>query len=397
VQGIDADELFDATPTVDAIVDKFYGKVEWSNLPRKHKYTVSTCPDRCNAPEINDVALIGAVKDGRQGYAIRVGGGLSSVPRIAQDMRAFVPVEEATEVLAAITTAWSTDLKYRVSRVKARLKFMVDDIGADGLRQRAEALLGRRLEDFDLPAITEAPHDHLGVHPQKQEGLVYVGVPVKLGLISGDQMIAVANLAERLGADVRVTRLQNFIVGNVPAERLDELTAGLEEIGFPIDLNPLRGRSIACTGEPHCNFSVTETKSRLGRLLDVVEERFGAEAAPLRLNLDGCPHACAQHWVGDLGFQGTTARDEEGAKRQAYDIFVRGGLGPDAAIGRSLFRRVPTEELDDAVVGLIQGWIDGRGGGETFTAFTRRLTDDELGALAGLEPAKARVREEEAA
>ena len=109
----------------------------------------------------------------------------------------------------------------------------------------------------------------------------------------------------------------------------------------------------------------------------------------LRLNLDGCPHACAQHWVGDLGFQGTTARDEEGAKRQAYDIFVRGGLGPDAAIGRPLFRRVPTEELDDAVVGLVAGWLaDGRAG-ERFRAFCDRKSDDELGSW----PAASRARE----
>ncbi len=393
VQGIAADELFDATPVVDAAVAEFYGNPKWSNLPRKHKYTISTCPDRCNAPEINDVALIGVVHEGREGFAIRVGGGLSSVPRIAQDMNVFIPKEQANEVLGSITTAWSEDLRYRVSRVKARLKFMVDDIGADGLRARAEAILGRTLEDFALPAVTEPPHDHLGVHAQKQEGLVYVGVPVNLGLVTGDQMIAVADLAERVGGDVRVTRLQNFIVANVPEERLDELKEGLATIGFPVDLNLLRGRSIACTGEPHCNFSVTETKSRLGRLLDVVEQRFGEDAAPLRLNLDGCPHACAQHWVGDLGFQGTTARNEEGAKRQAYDIFIRGGFGPDAAIGKSLFRRVPTEELDDAVVGLIQGWLDD-GSGDRFPQWANRKTDDELGALAGLEPARGRIREE---
>jgi sulfite reductase beta subunit-like hemoprotein len=307
-------------------------------------------------------------------------------------MGVFVPREQTVEVLEAITNAWSSDLKYRVSRVKARLKFMIDDIGAEGMRERVEARLGRTLEDYDLPATAAPPHDHLGVHPQKQEGLVYVGVPVRLGLISGKQMIELAELAERLGGDVRVTRLQNFVLANVPEARLDEAIAELERIGFPLDLNSIHGRSIACTGEPHCNFSVTETKSRLGRLLEVVEERFGEAVSELRLNLDGCPHACAQHWVGDLGFQGTTARDDEGTKRQAYDIFVRGGLGPDAGIGRSLFRRVPTEELDSAVVGLIQGWLDD-GEGERFPAWATRKTDDELGALAGLEPARVRERE----
>src|SRR6266516_1533345 len=396
VQGLEPDELFDCSGVVEEAAGFFYGNPDFTDLPRKHKYTIAACADRCNAPEINCVALVGAVHEGRDGFAVRVGGGLSSVPRLSRDMGVFVPKEEAVEVLAAITGAWSEDLRYRVSRVKARLKFMIDDIGADGMRERVEARLGRTLEASDQPAVEQPPHDHLGIHRQKQEGLVYIGVPVHLGLISGDQMIQIADLAEHVGADIRITRLQNFIVANVPEERVDDVVEQLAEIGFDINVNAVRGRSIACTGEPHCNFSVTETKSRLGRLIDSLEERFGEAIAPLRLNLDGCPHACAQHWVGDLGFQGTTARDDEGARHQAYDIFVRGGLGPDAAIGGSLFRRVPTEDLDEAVAGLVAGWLDGRRPEESFTAFTRRLTDDELGALAGLEPAKKRVREEEA-
>jgi len=394
VQGIAEDELFDCNPIVDAAADLFYGNPDWANLPRKHKYSIAACADRCNAPEINCISLIGTVSEGREGFAVLVGGGLSSVPRIAKDMGVFVPKEEANEILGAITSVWSEDLKYRVSRVKARLKFMVDDIGPGGMRERVEARLGRKLEDYALPQIAVEPSHHLGVHSQKQEGLSYIGVPVHLGLVSGDQMIAIADLAERYGGDVRLTRQQNFIVTGVPNESVADAVAELEKIGFPLDINPVRGNSIACTGEPHCNFSVAETKTRLGRLIDGLEDRFGREIADLRLHLDGCPHACAQHWVGDLGFQGTTSRDEGGVRRQAYDIFVRGSLGPEPEIGKSLFRRVPTDELDSAVEGLVGGWIEQREPGETFTAFSRRLSDDELGELAGREPARGRVREE---
>ncbi len=396
LQGLAHDELFDAAPVVDEVAAHFYGNPEFSNLPRKHKYSISTCADRCNAPEINDIALVGAVHEGREGFGVLVGGGLSSVPRIARDLGVFVPREEAVEVLAAVTGVWSDDLRYRVSRVKARLKFMVDDLGPEALRELVEARLGRTLERFELAPADRTPANHLGVVPQKQPGLFSIGVPVHLGLISGDQMIAVAGLAELLGGDVRLTRQQNFIVANVPEAELEGAVAELERIGFSLDLNGVRGNSIACTGEPHCNFSVAETKTRLDRLIDGLEERFGDQIADLRLNLDGCPHSCAQHWVGDLGFQGTTARDDGGARRQAYDIFVRGGLGPGAAIGRPLFRRVPTDELDEAVAGLVAGWLEHREDGESFTDFTRRADDDELGALAGLEPARARVREEAA-
>jgi len=394
VSGIAADELFDSTPVVDGATDTYYGNPEWANLPRKHKYSISACADRCNAPEINCISLVGVLNDGREGYAVQVGGGLSSVPRIARDLGVFVPKEDAVEILGVTTSVWSEDLKYRMSRVKARMKFMVDDIGADGMLERVEAKLGRTLERFDLPSIDVQPSAHLGVHAQKQEGLSYIGVPVQLGLTSGDQLIAVADLAESFGGDVRVTRQQNLIVTGVPNEQLDAVGAQLAELGLPLDTNEIWANSIACTGEPHCNFSVGETKDRLRVLLAHLERTFGDEIAELRLHLDGCPHACAQHWVGDLGFQATTGKDAEGNRIGAYDIFVRGSLGPAPEIGRSLFRRVASEQLEAAVEGLIRGWLETREEGESFTAFQRRLSDDELGALAGLEPAKKRVREE---
>jgi sulfite reductase beta subunit-like hemoprotein len=281
--------------------------------------------------------------------------------------------------------------------VKARLKFMVDDLGPEGIRERVEAKLGRKLEDYALPSIDVEPSHHMGVHAQKQDGLSYIGVPVHLGLISGDQMIAIADLAESYGGDIRLTRQQNFIVTGVPNDKVPEAIAEIERIGFSLEINPIRGNSIACTGEPHCNFSVAETKTRLDGLIEKLEERFGTQIAELRLHLDGCPHACAQHWVGDLGFQATTGKDADGNRISAYDVFVRGSLGPEPQVGGSLFRRVSSERLEAAVEGLVRGWLAERADGETFTAFQRRLSDDELGALAGLEPAKKRVREEAAA
>ena len=143
---------------------------------------------------------------------------------------------------------------------------------------------------------------------------------------------------------------------------------------------------------------MTETKSRLGRLVEHLEERFGdaADELGLRLHLDGCPHACAQHWVGDIGFQGTTARDDDGKRRQAYDIYVRGGLGPEAQIGTPLFRRVPTEELDAAVDGLVAGWLGRSAEGE---GFPRSRRPDRRGARRARGPGACaqRAREEEAA
>jgi ferredoxin-nitrite reductase len=395
VSGLAADELFDSTPVVEAATAEFYGNPAWANLPRKHKYSIASCADRCNAPEINCVSLVGVVHEGREGYAVQVGGGLSSVPRIARDLGVFVPKEQSNEILGAVTSVWSEDLKYRMSRVKARLKFMVDDIGVDGMLARVEEKLGRTLERFELPPAAAQPSAHIGVHAQRQDGLSYIGVPVPLGLSSGDQLIAVADLVDSFDGDIRLTRQQNLIVTGVT--NVPETLERLAELGLPLATSELWANSIACTGEPHCNFSVGETKDRLRTLLAHLERTFGDEIAELRLHLDGCPHACAQHWVGDLGFQATTGKDADGNRISAYDIFVRGSLGPVPQVGGSLFRRVASDDLEQAVEGLIRGWLAQRGSGETFTQFQRRASDDELGVLAGLEPARKRVREEAAA
>ena len=187
-----------------------------------------------------------------------------------------------------------------------------------------------------------------------------------------------------------MTRQQNFVLTSVATADVERVGERLAELDLPLTGNPLRAEAIACTGEPHCNFAVTETKSRLDVLVEHLEARFGDALAGLKLNLDGCPHACAHHWVGDLGFQGSTVRNEEGVRRQAYDLLLRGGLGPDAAIARPVFRRVPAEELADTVTGLLDGWLQQRDGDESFRAFCDRSSDEELGLLAGQEPARSR-------
>ena len=388
VAGLSADELFDVGPEIDAIVDYFYGNRDYSDLPRKHKFTVSACPGQCNAPEIHDIALVAAIKDGREGYAVRVGGGLSNTPRIARDLGVFVPRERSVEVLKALTDAWQSDPAYRISRAKARIKFMVDDHGPEGMRKLLEERLGERLEDLDAPE-PEPGHDHLGVHPQRDPDLSWVGVPVPMGWISGEQMLELADLVEGVGGDLRLTRQQNFIVGNVPVDHLGGLLSGLHRIGFPADRNLAYGGSIACTSHKFCNYSVAETKGKLQEVLEVLDERHGDRVSDLKVFMDGCPHSCAHHWVGDIGLQGTTTKLPGHDERvEAYDVTLRGGLGAEAAIGTPLLRRVPTDDLVGVLDRLVTAWLDerdlrnGDGAALTFHAFCTERSDEELRALA---------------
>src|SRR6185437_13320803 len=100
--------------------------------------------------------------------------------------------------------------------------------------------------------------DHLGVHLQKQDGLAYIGVPVSSGRITGSVLESIAQLLDEFGGDLRFTRQQNFILGNVPVARVDDVKAKLDELGFSVDRGRAFGRSIACTSHRFCNYSVAE-------------------------------------------------------------------------------------------------------------------------------------------
>ena len=396
VAGVDAAELFDVTPVLREAARFFDGNRDYADLPRKLKITITACPHQCTLPEINCISLIGVRHQGRAGFAVRVGGGLSSVPRISRGLGVFVEPADAVPVLRAILDVWKDSLKYRLSRVKARIKFMMDDVGPEEFRRLVEARLGRVLEDG--PAVEQVPGGHQpGVHAEREGGFHYIAVPVTVGLVNGPQQLQLADLAERLGGEIRLTREQNFILTHVPTAEIEPTVRELEAIGFPLDLNQLRAVSIACTGSPLCNFAVALTKPRLVGIMDHLETTFGAEVEGFRINLDGCPHACAQHWIGDIGLQGTTLRERtsEGEKREAYDLYLRGGQGPTAAIGAPLVRRVPAEEAAVHIERLIRLWVTERNSGEPFKAFTDRQPDERLVAVAAnvsLDDARVRLR-----
>jgi ferredoxin-nitrite reductase len=182
--------------------------------------------------------------------------------------------------------------------------------------------------------------------------------------MNGPQMLAVADLVETFGGEIRFTRQQNFIVTGVPTDRVDEVVDKVGEIGFPLRVNRLRGSSIACTGSPLCNYAVSLTKPQLGDILEHLEKTFGTAAEGVKINLDGCPHACAHHWVGDIGLQGTTL----------------------PGIGQPLIRRVHFDQVHLYVERLVRAYLDERQTEERFKSFCDRHSDVELISIASARP-----------
>ena len=387
VAGLDKQELFDVRPVILQLAQFLDGNREYSDLPRKHKITVASCPYQCNLPEIHCQAYI-AVKRVHHakeelGFAVRIGGGLSTVPRISKPLGVFVKVDEALPLVRAILDVWKTDLKYRRSFIKARLKFMIDDLGVEEFRRRVEDRLMRKLDDYHEPPSPAEENNHLGVHDQRQEGLHYIGFPVLIGRITGDQMRQVADLVEGEGGDIRLTQQQNLILTNIDEEQVDHVLKAMENVGFTLD-GLLSGPGIACTGQPFCNFAVTETKLRLVDIMNHLENVFGDSVNGLRIFLDGCPHACGHHWIGDIGLMGSTARTTEGNKIEAYEIILRGGRGANAAIGKPVGRRIPAEQVKYALEGLLRTYHSEAGNKRSdlsFQQFCAQHSDEELRSI----------------
>jgi sulfite reductase beta subunit-like hemoprotein len=393
--GVDGHELIDSRPLIEELERTFVGDRRFSNLPRKFKVSVSGCTHRCAQHEINDIGLVAVEKDGVVGYDVWVGGGLGASARMGRRLDLFALPEEAAEVCRAITEIFRDEGK-RTKRTRARIKFLVDEWGVERIRDEVERRLGRTFPSSVEPADPVDPHrDHLGIHPQVQPGRYYLGATTLRGRFTGDQMIAVADIADRFGSGaLRCTNRQNIIVLDVPDAQVDEAAASLRDVGLPTEASTFRRGVISCTGMEFCKLAIVETKERAAELIEHLERRVGDVAGSLRINLNGCPNACAQYQVADIGLQGGIARLPDGRRVQGFILHIGGRLGEDAGFGRRVASKaMPADDARYAVERIVRAYAAERPADGTFAAWAVEQSDGRLAALAGVavarEPAEA--------
>jgi ferredoxin-nitrite reductase len=387
VSGIDAGEVVDALGVARAISTYFTGNREYANLPRKWKIAVSGCTEDCARVEINDVGLWPAERqDGSVGFNVLVGGGLSDGERMASDIDVFVRPDQAVELCRGVAQVFG-ELGNRENRGLARMRYLVQELGPEGFRAALEERTSFTLEHAGRELTTAFRGDHVGVHPQRQPGLFYVGCSVPVGRMHGIDLVELARIAENYGdGGVRIGTDQNFIVSGVPAERIDDLLAEPLLKTYSPFPGPFERGVVACTGSEFCRFAVVETKERAvkwARALDAQlsrpdtrdEER--TDAGVVRMHFSGCSASCAQPQIADIGFRGDIAHVGEHIE-EAVDIGVGGSLGPDAAFIDWLVGAMPVDKVPDALVRIVSRYRDERRPGEPFHLWARRSGPDEL-------------------
>jgi NAD(P)H-dependent nitrite reductase large subunit len=356
VAGLTPNELFDASPVVRQFTDSVLGDKAYSNLPRKFNVVITGCTEHCTAAETQDLALTPAVRivgaAALKGFNVAVGGKMGSGGyRAASPIDVFIESAAAAALCRHIVELFR-DCGFRASRTKARLAFLVDAWGVARFRAELERRWGRRLARAGEDKRGARTTDHLGLVSQRQAGLNWLGLTVPVGRIRGDQLSAVARLAEVYGnGDVRLTTGQNVIIPNIPDARL----AALTQEPLLAELQPnapgvLRGL-VSCTGIDYCHFALIETKE-----LAIKTARALASQVPagrlLTMHWSGCPAGCGNHAAAEIGFLGKNARID-GEIVDAVDVFVGGKTGTHASPGTKILEDVPCEVLPEVLQRLI--------------------------------------------
>ncbi|EJS75217.1 nitrite/sulfite reductase [Bacillus cereus] len=379
--GIDGNELFDTTSIVKEVYDYFQYNEEFSNLPRKFKMSISSNVYNSANAEINCVAFTPATKkiegEKKVGFHIKVGGGLSARPYLAEELDVFVLPEEVKAVAIAIATIFR-DFGYREKRHLARLKFLVADWGAEKFKEKLIEYTGPLQSKGESALKGWNAGYFYGVQDQKQEGLKYVGFNVPVGRLHAEEMFEIARIAKQYGnGQIRTCNSQNFIIPNVPPENVAGLLS--EPLFEAISASPKSfiGHAVSCTGIEYCNLALVETKERLRKIAEYLDTQIALDV-PVRIHMVGCPNSCGQRQIADIGLQGVKMKTKEKGIVEAFEIYVGGTLLNGGAYNEKLKGKIDGEDLPDVLVSFLSYFQKNKLPAETFYDFVGRFGVEKL-------------------
>jgi ferredoxin-nitrite reductase len=384
ITGLDPTELYDVAPLADALHHYILNSRDMYGLPRKFNVAFDNGGAISVVADTNDIGFVATcVGEGRDvpaGVYFRLLlCGITGHKQFATDCGLLLLPEQTVAVAAAMIRVFSENGD-RTDRKKARLKYLVDRWGVDRFIAETEKRLAFPLMRY--PAECCEPRNpidragHIGVHPQKQAGLQYIGVSVPVGRLPVAQMLALADVAERFGTgELRLTVWQNLLIPNIPEDRLEEALADIRAAGLDCTAGTVLRGTVACTGNRGCKYAATDTKAHAVQLANLLDGRFEIDQ-PVNLHVTGCPHSCAQHYIGDIGLLGTKVNGAEG-----YQVVIGGGSDQDRGLARELIAPVPFSDLSPMLENLFAAYTERRHPHESFLDFSRRHSIQDLQSL----------------
>jgi ferredoxin-nitrite reductase len=380
--GIDPQELLDTRRYARQWHFHILNDRSLVGLPRKFNVAFDGAGRIAVLEDTNDIAFQAVqVADGHgvePGIYFRLSlGGITGHQDFARDTGVILKPDEATEIADKIVRVF-IDHGDRTNRNKARLKYVLDAWGFDKFLAAVEEKLGRKLVRVPPQAIVARPaYDrlaHIGVHPQKQAGLNWVGVVLKLGRLSPEQMRGLAAIARDFGdREIRLTVWQNLLISGVSDADVTKVVSAVAALGLATTASSIRAGAVACTGSAGCKFAASDTKHTANAIVEWCEAQVPIET-PINLHVTGCHHSCAQHYIGDIGLIGARVPiNDDGDTVEGYHVYVGGGFGLDAAIAREAYRDIKAEDAPQTIARLLKAYVTHRtSDAETFIAFAKR-------------------------
>jgi sulfite reductase (ferredoxin) len=386
--GLEGEEICDASPLALEIDRALGGNADFYNLPRKFKISITGCRSWCTYPEINDIGFTPVIGKGPNGdavgFSVRVAGGLSTDPHLAVRLNAFVQWHQVVPVARGIAEIFRASEVLRENRERARLKFLFLQHGwtADSFLAALQERIGFVLDPAEPEEIPADIHrDHVGVHPQKQPGLSYVGANILRGRITPVQLRTAADLSDRYAdGHVRTTVMQNLVIVNVPNQSTSRVAAELDTAGLPVKGSAFARGTVACTGSEYCKLALTETKGFARWLTETLDDRLPGFQEQIRMNVTGCPNSCGQHWIADIGIEGKKIKSN-GQMVDAYYFCVGGSVGQFATIARPVGYRCAAIDVPAAIARLLDKFSETRSENENLRQFFARHSNDELRSI----------------
>jgi ferredoxin-nitrite reductase len=392
--GFDPTELLDVRPFAKALHHYILNHRDLYGLPRKFNVAFDNGGSISAAADTNDIGFLAVrVTDAslarsstsnsqlpaaEPGIYFRVLlGGITGHQDFARDTGLLIKPSEAVAVSAAMIRVFA-EHGDRTNRKKARLKYVLDGWGFEKFLAETQKKLAFPLVRLPLEACEPrqpvVKHGWLGVSRQSQKGLNAIGVGIPVGRLSPKQMHALADLATHFGkGELRLTVWQNLLIPHIPDAFVESVKRSITRMGFFTEAGSIAAGVIACTGSRGCKYAAADTKAHAVEIIKKLDAKLRLDS-PVNIHFTGCPHSCAQHYAGDIGFVG--AKLPDGA--EGYHVVLGGGMDHEQGVARELFKGIRATEVPALVEKILVTYDAKKSRGETFVEWSRRHSVKEL-------------------
>jgi sulfite reductase (ferredoxin) len=389
--GICPHECFDVTPCAHAVTEYLIPLVGSYNLPRKYKIAFSGCAADCALAQVVDLGFIAETRDGRPGFRVVAGGGMGASSRVADGLVDWMPVSEIIRASEAVRRLFDKHGD-RTNRQRARLRFVFERLGVDRFRDdfveqmrivteegvpewQAEPALneGRTEPGSDAPALEVV--DGIRCFAQRQEGFVAVPLHMPMGFVSADDFAACGELALQFSEEKgpRTTRSQNMLLRTIERSRLPDLASAAGNLSIDVIAPDPLERVVACAGSSTCRLGLCLARGAARACADALADApiTSETLADMEVYINGCPNACGQQPIGQIGLSGAAQREDDRLV-PSYRVTLGGRCGAEGARLGLPVGQVPARALPSFMRRLAEDFQAGRQEDETFTAYFDR-------------------------